>query len=262
MGLYKTSGIVIKQVNYGEADKILTILTRNYGKIQAIAKGARKTKNRFLACTQLFCYSDFIYYQGRNMAHINQCELRESFFKLRMNLEKLTYSSYVIELINAATQENEKEEKLFLLLIHTLNYLANNSQIDADLIVLTFQIKLMALTGYAPHLTDCVSCGKELQGNFRMSNKLGGLICPNCMKMDPYAMTITKEGQEILFFGLHQPLSKLAQLQKSKNTIQQLQRIMNHYVSTYLEKTFNSLDFLNTINSREYIPKKGDDISG
>src|SRR5690554_5522486 len=110
MGLIKTSGIIIKQINYDEADKILTIMTKDYGKIQALAKGARKTNNRFLASTQLFCYSNFIFYQGKSMNYINQAELRESFYNLRKNLRDFTYASYIIELINAATQEQQKEE--------------------------------------------------------------------------------------------------------------------------------------------------------
>lgn len=262
MALLKTSGIVIKQVNYSESDKILTIFTKDHGKISAVAKGARKTKNRFLSCAQLFCYSDFVYYQGSSMAYINQCELRESFYNLRMDLNKLTYSSYIIELINAALEEQEKEEKIFSLLIHTLNHLANSNKIDLDLILLAFQTKLMALTGFAPHMDNCVACGKEIKENAKISPKLGGLICHSCYKNNPYSLDISEVGIETLLFTLHRPLSQLSELKVHRNIIKQLQKIMNTYVSVHLEKAFYSLDFLNIIDNMGYMSNKGDEING
>lgn len=247
MGLLKTSGIVIKQVNFGEADKILTILTKEHGKIQAVARGARKTKNPFLASTQLFCYSDFVCYQGKSMIYINQAELREAFYDLRTNLENLTYASYILELTNVATQEHQREEKFFLLLAHTLKHITYSKKIDINLITLTFQVKLIALSGYAPHLEDCVSCGHPLNKKIKMSSKMGGPLCPQCFHFDPYAMGLNQEGRGALFFVLHKPLSKLDQLEISKATIKRLIKIMNTYISNYFEKIFYSLDFLNII---------------
>lgn len=253
MQLLKTSGIVIKQVNFGESDKILTILTRDNGKIQAVARGARKVKNRLLAATQLFCYSDFIFYQGKSMIYMNQAELREAFYNLRIDLEKLTYSSYMLELINTVTQENEKEEKIFLLLAHTLKHMAYSKDMDVSLITLAFQIKLMALSGYAPYLDTCVSCGNPLHEKIKMSAKMGGILCPKCFHFDPYAMGLNQEGRQILFFLLHQPLSKLRELDISKGIIKQLIKIMNTYTSICLEKSFHSLDFLNIIENKKRI---------
>lgn len=250
MGLLKTSGIVIKQVNFSEADKILTILTRDHGKIQALAKGARKTKNPFLASTQLFCYSDFIFYQGKSMIYVNQAELRESFYDLRTNLENLTYASYILELINIATQEHQREEKFFLLLVHTLKHITYSKKMDINLIILAFQGKLIALSGYAPHLENCVSCGHSLNEKIKISSKMGGLLCPKCFHFDPYAMGINQEGRRVLFFVLHEPLSKLIQLETPKGIIKRLIKVMNTYISNYFEKVFYSLNFLNTIENK------------
>lgn len=261
MGLIKTSGIIIKQINYDEADKILTIMTKDYGKIQALAKGARKTNNRFLASTQLFCYSNFIFYQGKSMNYINQAELRESFYNLRKNLRDFTYASYIIELINAATQEHQREEKYFYLLIHTLKHMTYTKEIDLDIITLAFQVKLMALSGYAPHLDNCVCCGGNIQNRVKISPEMGGIICPQCYHLDPYAMGINKDAKEVLSFILHKPLSKLNQLVKNENMVKQLNKIMNNYISKYLERTFHTLNFLNNIDNN-IINNKGDEENG
>ncbi len=266
MGLFKTTGIIIKQINYDEADKILTILTKDHGKIQALAKGARKTNNRFLASTQLFCYSNFIFYQGKSMNYINQAELRESFYNLRKNLKDFTYASYIIELINAATQEQQKEEKYFFLLIHTLKHMTYTKEIDLDIITLAFQVKLMALSGYAPHLDDCVVCGNSIQYNMKISSELGGVICPQCFQQDSYAMGINKDAKEVLSFILHKPLSNLNQLVKKDSIIRQLNKIMYNYVSKYMERSFHTLNFLNIIDNNILNNKgnknKGDEKNG
>lgn len=251
MQLLKTSGIVIKQVNFGESNKILTILTRDNGKIQAVARGARRVKNRLLAATQLFCYSNFIFYQGKSMIYMNQAELREAFYNLRIDLKKLTYSSYILELINTVTQENEKEEKIFLLLVHTLKHMAYSKDMDANLITLAFQIKLIALAGYAPYLDNCVSCGNPLHEKIKISAKMGGILCPRCFHFDTYAMGLNQKGRQILFFVLHQPLSKLKELDLSEGITRQLIKIMNTYISICLEKSFHSLDFLNIIENKK-----------
>lgn len=244
MSLLKTSGIVIKQVNYGEADRILTILTKDVGKIQVMARGVRKTKSPLLASTQLFCYSNFIFYQGRSFFYINQAELRESFYNIRLDLEKLTIASYILELMNTLAQEHQKEEKFFLLLIHTLKHIAYSDDIKLHLIVLTFQIKLMALAGYAPYLTGCVSCGGAIDQSLKMSGKLGGILCPNCFKQDPYSMGLNQEGKDLLSYILYQPMSSLKDVRISEPLLGQLKKIMSTYITIQLEKSFNTLKFM------------------
>ncbi len=249
MGLLNTSGIIIKQINFGEADKILTIMTKDYGKLQALARGARRTNNRFLASTQLFCYSNFIFFQGKSMNYINTAELRESFYNLRKNIKDFTYASYIIELMNGALEENQKEEKHFFLLIHTLKHMTYSKNLDLDLIKLTFQIKLMALSGYAPHLSNCVSCGEVLKGKIKFSIENGGTLCSNCFHLDPYGKRISGEEISIISYILYNPLSALSKLEIKNTFLRQLNNIMDTYVSKYLEKSFHTLDFLNIIDS-------------
>jgi DNA repair protein RecO (recombination protein O) len=124
MGVTKTQGIVLKYTNLGEADKILTILTRSKGKIKAVAKGSRKPKSSLLASSELFAFSEFVLYKGSNLYHISQAETRETFYNLRNDLLRLSYGVFFVEMADSVSEEELYNERLFLLLAKVLYYLA------------------------------------------------------------------------------------------------------------------------------------------
>lgn len=101
MALVKTKGIVIREQPFQEQDKILTLFTEEEGKVKAIAKGVRRNRSPLVAATQLFAYSEFVYYPGKNFANINQASLIQSFYPLRNDLIKMSLASYVLELLDA-----------------------------------------------------------------------------------------------------------------------------------------------------------------
>src|SRR5690554_1201034 len=103
--LITTEGFVLKNRKYRETDSILTIFTRKVGKINAIAKGARRPKSNLLAGIQPFCYSEFVLYKGRNLYTVSQCDSKEIFYPLREDLKKLSYASYLMELVEAVIVE-------------------------------------------------------------------------------------------------------------------------------------------------------------
>ncbi len=120
MGVSKTEGIVLKYTNLGEADKILTILTRNKGKIKAIAKGCRKPKSSLTASSEIFVFSEFVFYKGANLYHVTQAETRETFYNIRNDLLRLSYAVYFAELADTVSDEEIPSERLFILLAKTL----------------------------------------------------------------------------------------------------------------------------------------------
>ena len=106
MGIFKTKGIVIAEHNMSDYDKMVTILTPN-GKIGCAAKGARRSKSSLMAGTQLLCFGDYLIYQGASSYSINSCDLIEVFYNLRIDLDKLTYASHILKIINDVTDENQ-----------------------------------------------------------------------------------------------------------------------------------------------------------
>jgi len=165
--LFKVKGIVIKEVQYKENDKIITIMTDKLGKISCMAKGAKKNNSSLLAISQLFVYSEFLLYKGTNFYHINSAEMIESFYKLRLDYDKLEKVFEVSKLLNKLAYEEDEESEILSLFLNTI-YIIDNKDKPFDLVRNTFLLKLLCLLGYAPRLYKCSCCNAKM---FNDNNK-------------------------------------------------------------------------------------------
>ena len=120
MANIKINGIVIAENNMGDYDKMLTVLTPNFGKISCVAKGARRPQSALLAGTQLFCFGEYMMYKGTNTYHINSCETIEIFYNIRTDLDKLKYAIHINKIIQDITEENENCYRILQLYLNTL----------------------------------------------------------------------------------------------------------------------------------------------
>ena len=160
----KTFGVVIKQNDVGDADRSLTILTEECGKIHVWVNGARRTRSKHLASSQLFCASNFVLYKGRNLYRVNTSEIVEPFFNLRTDLDKLNFGFYLTELTNDGVTEGyeEKDREILRLLLNCLHFISNTDK-NPELTVHIFEIKFLSLIGFAPMLhKDSVEVGYGL----------------------------------------------------------------------------------------------------
>lgn len=255
MSISKTQGIVLKHTNLGEADRILTILTRYNGKIKAIAKGCRKPKSSLLSSSEVFVFSEFVLYKGTNFYHITQANTRETFYNIRKDLLKLSYATYFVELADTVSDEDIPSEKLFLLLAKTLYYLSTG-EIPVGILNLGYQLKLMDISGYRPNLSRCGSCRKEKEDYVRFDAELGSVICRDCMKKDETGQykasyRLSPGTAEAFKFLLNTEISRL-NTKKIDNTIfNEMEKIIRGFIQSHLDKKFKSLDFLDDIKSSE-----------
>lgn len=245
--LMKSQGIVLRETKFKDFDKILTIFSKENGKIKAIAKGARKTKSRILGSTQLFCYSDFVLYKGRSFYHINQGEVLNSFYAIRNDLYKLAYGTYILEIVESGITEEESNKKVFLLLLKTLNILSMTED-DHLKLVLAFKVKFMSFIGFKPHIRSCVVCNKQLLGKIRFSIEYGGSLCEECRGKDRYAtevdMTVLKAMDKLLYTKL----DELDELNIPERVLIKTEKILIKYVLAHMDKKgFKSLDFIKSI---------------
>jgi DNA repair protein RecO (recombination protein O) len=181
MPYYKTEAIVIKSQPFLEADKLITLFTKNHGKIRAIAKSARKTSSKFGARLEIFTYLDCFIAQGRNLDIISQVETKESFYRLREDEEKIKAGAYLLKLVDKSTTEGIHNEPIFELLLRSLKLLKIG--VPESTVKKIFEIKLMEIEGFFPRLTNCTVCKgrlnpKEVIG-FSETNE--GLVCPQCI---------------------------------------------------------------------------------
>ncbi len=242
MPVYKTDAIVIRARDYGEADKILTLFSRENGKIQAIAKGVRKPKSRLRGGVQPLSYSQFLLHKGKTLDTVSQVEQKESFGRLLQDLERLTYAAYVLELVDAAILENEEGQEIFLLTLTCLHLLQS---VDPALVIRCFELRLLNLLGYKPQTKNCVNCSSLVQGEKRrFSVDQGGVLCPKCRQQDTYSLEVSGGTLAVMDYLFKIDLKKLDRLKIPKPVNDELEYVIKKFISSKLEKRFKSLDFL------------------
>lgn len=240
--LITTEGFILKNRKYGETDSILTIFTRKVGKINAIAKGARRPKSNLLAGIQPFCYSEFVLYKGRNLYTVSQCDAKEIFYPLREDLKKLSYSAYLVELVEAVVTEGQTNNRLFNLLGKTL-YILKKDDVELNTIVRAFEIKLMNYIGYKPQFTSCVHCNNGKSQSWKFSSTEGGLLCTSCFSVDPFAMKIGNTTIKLAIYLLTRDMAEIQKLKISSYLNEELKKILKQYILTHISKyNFKSLE--------------------
>ncbi|UUV18751.1 DNA repair protein RecO [Fusobacteria bacterium ZRK30] len=143
MKLLKTDGIVIKKVDHSEADRALTLFTKNFGKININISGIRKSKKRHLNGADLFGISNFIFYKKDEYYILSSFELNETFFNLRKDLEKLNISFHILEILNSILVENETRTSLYKLLLNSFRFLDKNNKPTKDYLLLGYFLALL-----------------------------------------------------------------------------------------------------------------------
>lgn len=177
MGLRQDQGIVLRGYPFGEADKVVVLLSPNHGKVRAVAKGIRKTKSRFGGRLEPFTHVDVLLYEGRNLDTITQVSVVETNAHLRLDLDRVLAAGTMVEAIDAVAQEGAGSHRQFLLLQRGLRAL-ETGPVHPDL-VSAFLLKLAALVGVAPALEACAECGSTLDLS-RFSLSSGGVVCDRC----------------------------------------------------------------------------------
>lgn len=242
--LIKTAGIVLKNSKFNENDSLLVIFTRKIGKISAVAKGARNPKSTLLSGVQPFCYSDFVLYKGKSLYTVSQCDVKESFYKLREDLDRLTYASYLLELVGAEVNEGYTNNRLFNLLGKTLKIISK-SDVELKTVLRAFELKYLFYSGYTPHLNSCVNCNKEQETGWKFSAKEGGILCDECHTIDYKAMKISDYTLKLAKYLLFKDIEEVQKLKISNFLNNELSKVLKEYIFVHInKKSFKSLDII------------------
>lgn len=250
MGLIKTTGIVTKTTKYGETSLIVTMLTRDFGKISAIAKNARSKRSRMLAGLQLFAYSEIVMYKAKSkngLYSIDEMNVLESFNTLRTDLDKMAYASYFAEVANGAVPEDETEDEVLRLLLNAL-YAVDRGLCDYEKTKTVFEWRLVAVLGYAPQLKNCGGCGCE-EGLFALSLVDGTVFCKDCMGEGQGFTQLSDNMRRIVEYIVTADIKQIFSFGASKTTINYLSRVSEIYLSIQLEREFKTLDYLKKVRA-------------
>ncbi|HHV38439.1 MAG TPA: DNA repair protein RecO [Tepidimicrobium sp.] len=244
----RVNGIVTREIRFKETSKILTLYTDDYGRISVMARGAYNPKSTLIANTQIFSHNAYSLHKGRNFYYINQADVLDSFYTIREDIGRMMYGSYLLELINLSTAEEDRNEKLYFLLLKGLKVLSNTQEDFLKLIV-SYELKYISFLGYRPALDRCMACGDKDLKVAGFSITRGGIVCSNCRKVEPHCEYMDIGVYRAMKLLLYTPLDEVFAIDISKDTMFNLHRIMIKYILDRIDrKQFNSLNILSSIN--------------
>ncbi len=246
MGYIKVKGIVIREVNTGEADKVVTIFSKNEGKISAYARGARRQRSSISAGTQLLCYSEFILYKGKTMNSVSSCDVIEPFYEIRNDIVRLTYAAHILDIINDVVQEEQPAVRTLQLFLNTLHMLSKTDK-SPELLVRIFELRLLTILGYAPYVRGCMVCGKEEIEKAHFSFRKCGFICQQCIAEDRSAMLLSQGTIRAIIHIIYSDIKDLFSFTVSKEVLSELSRVCSRYLRERLERDYTRLDFLKNL---------------
>jgi len=240
MAKYKLKGIILKRTNFGEADRLLTIFTDKLGKVRAVGKGIRKQNSRLGGHLEPFCMGNLVIAEGRNLDIICEAEIIECFFDIRNNLKSTHISYYLTEAVDKLTEEGEKHQEIFDLLLDILENVGG--PISEDLLLSCFELRLLALLGFRPELEQCLKCHRKLSpaGNF-FDNSQGGLVCQRCQNN---GVKISNNTIKVLRIFLKNQLATLKKLKTTPEIQKETRKITQNYLDYISGQEFKSRRFL------------------
>lgn len=248
----RTEGIVIRTIDYGETNKIVTLYTREFGKIGMVARGAKKPKSRLTAISQLFIYGNFLFQKGTGLGTLQQGEIINSFKEVRNDLFRASYASYIVELTDKLTEEKERNPFLFELLFQTLSFL--NEEMDPEILTRIYEVKMLQVAGIAPQLNCCVSCGAT-EGNFSFSFTEGGFLCQTCKHSDAHVLEISSSTVKLLRLFYHLDMKRIGTISVREETKQELKNVLHTYYEQYSGLMLKSKRFLEQLEKLNWSSK-------
>src|SRR5215216_1791440 len=177
--VYRAEALVLRRTNLGEADRLLTVLTRDQGKVRAVAKGARRPTSRHSGNLESFAHAQLLLARGRELDIVTQSQLLHPFRRLREDLLAASHAYYLAEVTDALLVQDDDAPQAFALLLSAFEAL--DSGADPTLLGAHYVLQLLGALGFRPELFVCLGCGVELrpQTNF-LSVSQGGAFCPRC----------------------------------------------------------------------------------
>jgi len=246
---YRTEAIVLRLLDYGESDLIVTFCTAEFGKLRGIAKGARRSRKRFANALEPFSRLQILFSRRRpeSLALIESCDVLSHFPAIRADLEKMFTASYLIDLTDQFTLEDKKNEGLFRLLNDFLRLLEGGPATEG--ILRFFEIRLLKLSGYDPVLDHCLVCKTPL-GNekaYHFNSGDGGLICTACRPDSPDALPVSLGTIRTLLMGREMEIDRLGRLFLSEQSAEESRRLLAHFIRHLLGRELKSVHVLNEI---------------
>lgn len=221
--MVKAEGIILRTTDYGETNKIITLYTKEYGKIGLMAKGAKKPNNPLASVSQVLFYGLCLFNKGRGLGMLYQAESIQSFLSIRMDIEKMGYAALIVELSDRLTEDSHPSPALYRLILGILLQMEDGA--DPAVLSSIFAIKMMESAGIRPKLDRCIKCGGVTRPFF-FSVTGGGMLCHRCAENDPYALSMSAATARLLALFLKIPIDRIGKISLKRQTIHEIEQII------------------------------------
>ncbi len=245
MGLYRDEGVVLRTMRLGEADRIVTLLTKGRGKVRAVAKGVRKTKSRFGGRVEPLGHVALLMYEGRELDIVTQVESLESFRTVREDLDRLAKANALLEVADQVAQERHANVGLYRMLLGALRALAVH---NSPLLVPAFFLKVLAGEGAQPVLDGCAGCGQPptqapVADGVGFDLAVGGVLCSACAQRTS-APLVSPEAIDLIRRVLTGDLARALNHGDGAATME-VDRLVTRSIEHHLERRLRSVTVLN-----------------
>lgn len=244
---FVTCGLVLRETVTRDADKILTVLTPDRGRLSVIARGAWRKGSRVAAACQLLAYSEMTLYEKGRWTMLDAADTIELFDGLRQDLTALSLAAYFAELTEAVSDGSGDVLPLLLNALYALSALKKPPQ----LVKPAFQFRLMALAGYEPMADGCALCGAPEPENPMLDVVHGVVHCGKCREKGGLSLPLTASGLAALRYVLYGDPRRLYSFSLPPEGLRALNHAADAYVSAQLERSFRTLDYYKTILPQE-----------
>lgn len=250
---YRVEAIVLRRIDFGEADRVLVLYTRERGKMPVVAKGIRRISSRSAGHLELFTRSEIQLARGANLDVVTQAETRDPYRALREDLTRTSTAYLIAELVDALTEESIEQPELFDLLSQTFRALGTVE--DPRLLAAHFQLRLLDVAGLRPVLMQCVVCQEGLlPGKNAFSAFLGGALCPRCGPAEPSARPIDSDVLKVLRNLQRAGLPGSAHFRVPEPVMREVERILRDLVERHTERRLRTPDLLARLRTEPSSP--------
>jgi DNA repair protein RecO (recombination protein O) len=246
----RTEAVVLRHSDWGEADRLLWLYSRELGKVRAIGKGLRKPRSRKAGHLEPFTRVVLQMARGRDLWIVTQVDTIDAYLPVKEELFRMSYASYVVELLDKFTYEEGENPSLYRLLTDTLARLSRES--DPFLSLRYYEVRLLDLLGFRPQLFQCSVCGKEITAQDQyFSASQGGAVCPICGVRTTGTLPIKMESLKYLRHFQRSSYSEAGRARPSPEVKHELENLVQHYLTYLLERGLNSPAFLRRLISEQ-----------
>lgn len=240
-----TDGLIIREQQTGEDDRLVTILTRDYGILRAFVRGAKRIRSKSQSATQLFAYGKYSIYRGKDAYSIDEAQPVEIFFDLRNDIASLSLAQYFCELAGELAPVEDDADEYLRLVLNALHMLSKNKRPHAQLKAIV-ELRMMTLSGYMPDLVACGDCGEFSEEGMFFSPVEGQIFCGECVT-DHTCIALTNPVLSAMRHICYSENSKLFSFTLQEESLNFLSEVTENFLLTQTAKKFKTLDFYKAV---------------